>query len=109
MSWQAVSALAEQKRSRPAVARGNGTNDQVGAGSIPSLHDTLGADDIATHIDGTFVLLVKTTHGRYRRRCFMSVKAAENAARRATDAGHNATVVLAELRPVYRLAGGDAR
>lgn len=62
-------------------------------------------DEIAHHVDGTFVLVVKTAGGRYRRRCFFSAASAEKAARNAQQAGHDATVFLAELRPLWRLAG----
>jgi hypothetical protein len=66
-------------------------------------------DEIAQHVDGTFVLVVKVTGGKYRRRCFLSAASAEKAARNALEAGHNATVYLAELKPLWRLAGGDQR
>lgn len=63
-------------------------------------------DELARLIDGTFVVVVKATGGRYRRRAFLTAAAAEKAAAKATAAGHNATVYLAELRPVWRLIGG---
>lgn len=64
-------------------------------------------DDIAQHVGGTFVLVVETTAGRYRRRCFLTAAAAEKASKRALDVGHNATVYLAELRPLWRLQGHE--
>jgi hypothetical protein len=66
-------------------------------------------DEIAHHVDGTFILVVKVTGGKYRRRCFLSAASAEKAARNALEAGHNATVYLAELKPLWKLAGGDRR
>jgi hypothetical protein len=63
-------------------------------------------DDIAAHIDGTFVLVVRTTDDRYRRRCFLSAASAERAARNAQAAGHDAEVYLAELKPLWKLTGG---
>jgi hypothetical protein len=63
-------------------------------------------DDIAQHVDGTFVLVVKVTGGKYRRRCFMSAASAERAARNAVEAGHSATVFLAQLKPLWKLRGG---
>jgi hypothetical protein len=60
-------------------------------------------DDIAQHIDGAFVLVVKGNGGRYRRRCFLSAASAEKAARNALDAGHNAEVYLAQLKPLWKL------
>jgi len=54
------------------------------------------------------VLVVRVTgEDKYRRRCYLTAKAAENAARKATDRGENATVYLAELKPLFRLAGGS--
>jgi hypothetical protein len=64
-------------------------------------------DDIAAHIDGTFVLVVRTTDDRYRRRCFLSAASAERAARKAQAAGHEAEVYLAELKPLWKLTGGE--
>jgi hypothetical protein len=70
--------------------------------SLESLSDL---DLLAEHIDGAFVVIVKVSGGQYRRRCFLSVKAAENAARRATDRGETATVYLAELKPLWKVRG----
>jgi hypothetical protein len=64
-------------------------------------------DEIAHHVDGTFVLVVKVTGGKYRRRCFLSAASAEKAARNALEAGHDATVFLAELKPLWRLKSVD--
>jgi hypothetical protein len=64
-------------------------------------------DDIAQHVDGAFVLVVKLAGGKYRRRCFLTAASAERAARNAIDAGHNATVFLAELKPLWKLAGAS--
>jgi hypothetical protein len=74
-------------------------------------------DEIAHHVDGTFVLVVKVSGGKYRRRCFLSAASAERAARNASEAGHNAEVFLAELKPLWKLKpvapdldlGGDHR
>jgi hypothetical protein len=61
-------------------------------------------DAIAKHVDGTFVLVVKVSGGKYRRRCFLTAANAERAARNALEAGHNATVVLAQLKPLWKLS-----
>jgi hypothetical protein len=61
---------------------------------------------VAQHVDGCFVVVIRVTGGRYRRRCFLTVAAAERAARNAIEAGHNVEVFLAELKPLWRLAGG---
>jgi len=75
--------------------------------SLIPLTDSL--DAIAHHVDGTFVLVVRVTGGKYSRRCFMTAASAERAARNALDAGHNATVFLAQLKPLWKLAGGEHR
>jgi hypothetical protein len=62
-------------------------------------------DEIAAHVDGTFVLVVKGKAGRYRRRCFLTAASAERAARNAQAAGHPVEVYLAELKPFWRLTG----
>lgn len=57
------------------------------------------ADDLAGRVRGCFVLVVEPTPGRYRRRTFLSLAAAERAAGKAEAAGHVAQVVLG-LEPV---------
>lgn len=73
---------------------------------VPSTAEQWG--EFARHVDGAFVVVVRLTGGKYRRRCFLTVKAAENAARRAQERGENAVVVLSELKPLYRVTGGGA-
>lgn len=65
-------------------------------------------DVLAEQVAGAFVLVVHVTGGRYRRRCFLTAASAQRAADRALARGENATVYLAELRPLYRLIGGEA-
>ena len=91
-------------RNRPSLATG-AARMNLDNGSLAPVTDPL--DEIAHHIDGAFVLVVRVTGGRYRRRCFLSAASAERAARKALEAGHNAEVFLAELRPLWRLAGGE--
>jgi hypothetical protein len=93
-------------RSRPGEG-GSETTTNDGVKAI--LSPVAPLDEIAHHVDGTFVLVVKVTGGKYRRRCFLSSASAEKAARNALEAGHNATVYLAELKPLWKLAGGDRR
>lgn len=64
-------------------------------------------DELASVVNGTFVLVVEVADGQYRRRCFLSARAAERAARNATEAGHDAKVYLAELRPLWQLVAGE--
>jgi hypothetical protein len=83
--------------------------DPAGISASPSLLPVDLLDEIAHHVAGTFVVVVKVSGGKYRRRCFLSAASAEKAARNALEAGHNATVYLAELKPLWKLAGGDHR
>lgn len=72
----------------------------------PNPPEPRSADDwqaLADHISGTFVVLVMAGNNRYVRRCFMTIKAAQTAARRARERGQSSTVVLSELRPLYHL------
>ncbi len=92
------------RESHPA---GNRAAQKLDGDETSSSVDSLAPlDDIAQHVDGTFVVVVEVTAGQYRRRCFLTVKAAENAARRATDRGETATVYLAELKPLWKVRGG---
>ncbi len=65
-------------------------------------------DALAAHVDGAFVVVVQVTGDHYRRRCYLTAKAAEAAARKATDRGENATVYLAVLKPLWKIQGGVA-
>lgn len=71
---------------------------------------TVGTSDelqeYATAIDGAFAVVVRTAHGRYRRRVWLTLAPAERAVEKAIEAGHNAEIMIVELRPVYRVAGG---
>jgi hypothetical protein len=72
----------------------------AGISASPSLIHVDPLDEIAHHVDGTFVVVVRVTGGKYRRRCFLSAASAERAARNALEAGH---------KPLWKLAGGDRR
>jgi hypothetical protein len=63
-------------------------------------------DDLAQHVNGAFVVVVETTGGKYRRRCFLSAASAERSATNALAKGYNAKVYLAELKPPWKLVGG---
>lgn len=56
--------------------------------------------EVADLIEGTFVVLVITPQNRARRRCYLTLAAAQRAAERATDRGQFATVVLASVQPI---------
>lgn len=68
------------------------------------------ADEIARHVDGALVVVVEVSYGKYRRRCFLTAKAAERAVGNARRRGQSARVYLAELKPLYRVPmGGEPR
>lgn len=68
----------------------------------------LDLDALAAHVAGSFVVVVERCSGKYHRRCYLSAKSAENAARSALERGETATVYLAELTPLWRVASTDA-
>ena len=92
----------EVRRGRPR----QGSPIQLADPSLIPVADAL--DEIAAHVDGTLVVVVHVTGDKYRRRCFLSAKAAERAARNAQTAGHNTRVYLAQLKPLWRLKGGGS-
>ena len=51
-------------------------------------------------VAGVFVVVVTIEEESYRRRVYLTLKAAERASRQAAERGHTATVVLARLEPV---------
>lgn len=51
-------------------------------------------------VRGCLVVVVEMPGEKYRRRTFLTLKAAERACRRAEEAGHPASVVVARLEPV---------
>lgn len=74
----------------------------------PCLEDVDHLDDLARAIDGAFVVVVKVAGGKYRRRTFLTVASAQRAADNARALGHTATIYLSELRPLWRVVGGEA-
>ena len=76
-------------------------------GKVRLLRPADWVDELAQHVDGAFVLVVRVTGGKYRRRWFLTAASAERAARNAQAAGHNAEVFLAELKPLWKLTGGE--
>lgn len=95
---------------RPA---GNGANpeDQADGRSTASLPLTEvdALDALAKAVDGTFVVVVEHPGAKYRRRAYLTVASAERSAANARAKGHTVTVYLAELKPLWRLAGGGDR
>ena len=67
--------------------------------SLTPLTDPL--DQLDRHIDGAFVVIVRTSGGRIHRRCWLSVASAERHVRRAREAGHRVEIYL-ELKPIWR-------
>lgn len=105
MLWPSgVVAVAETKIGRPTENRAAKKSLTATDSSVADLGASW--DEIATHVDGAFVVLVRTSQGRYRRRVWLTLAPAERAAQKAIDAGHSATVILSELKPLYRITGG---
>lgn len=96
-----VRLLDHAKRNRPAA---NGAASNVITDGDSFSLDAL--DDNARYVDGAFVVVVEVTGGKYRRRCYLTAASAERAAHRATERGENATVYMAELKPLWKLQGG---
>ncbi|GAA1428488.1 hypothetical protein GCM10009616_08200 [Microlunatus lacustris] len=93
------------RRTREGRPRQDAPSLKLAHPSLDPVDDVL--DEIAQHVGGTFVLVVEISSGRYRRRCFLTAAAAEKAASKALAGGHNATVYLAELKPLWRLQGRE--
>lgn len=70
---------------------------------------TSDADDLARQAGGAFVAVVEVKGGKYRRRAYLTLASAERAARNAQAEGRSAVVYLAELKPLYRVVGGESR
>lgn len=62
--------------------------------------------DVREAVDGALVVVVTTPAGRYRRRVYLSLRAAEAAVDRAERRGQVARIVLCSLLPV-RVIGGE--
>jgi len=94
----------EERRPRQETAPTTSTKK-----STPSLPlETVDAlDALAKAVDGTFVVVVEHPGARYRRRAYLTVASAERSAANARAKGHNVTVYLAELKPLWRLVGGS--
>lgn len=99
--------MLENRNGRPTRAKVEAASVSTAikdGSTLPLRSDALAdLDSLAAHVDGTFVVVVKVNTGRYRRRCYLTAKAAENAASKATERGETATVYLAELKPLWRV------
>lgn len=90
--------MTRTRQSGPSLATGTASN--VCNTSTPILTEL---DAETTALARGLVVIVKTPAGHYRRRVFLSLAAAQRAAEAAANRGQVATVVLAELVPVYRV------
>jgi len=98
-------------KERPAANGAHPQADQAGgrSGVSLALTEVDALDALAKAVDGTFVVVVEHPGARYRRRAYLTVASAERSAANARAKGHTVTVYLAELRPLWRLAGGAGR
>jgi hypothetical protein len=92
---------SEQSDSRPPAKETGHHNTSTGTRLIES-GDKL--QELAEYIDGAFVVLLRYPSGRRHRRCFLTLRAADHAAKMALARGQAVEVVLAELRPLFRVA-----
>lgn len=77
----------------------SGPPECTDAAPLPPLH-RFTPEDAAAVAGGAFVVVVHLYGDRHRRRVFLTLAAAERAARRAEDAGHVAHVLLARVVPL---------
>jgi hypothetical protein len=84
----------------PPAGAGRSSNNLLAGGAASESNRQARQDRAAAQVRGCFVTAVSTSDGHYRRRCFLSLKAAERAVERAEAAGHEATGVLCRLVPV---------
>ncbi|TDT30882.1 hypothetical protein [Naumannella halotolerans] len=96
--------LSSENRSRPA---GNRAANKINAGT-GSTYSVVDLDAMAAQVDGAFVVLVRVADDRYRRRVFLTVKSAENHARKAQQRGQDARIFLCELKPLVKVCGLEA-
>lgn len=110
--------LPDHKEVRPRLGT-EGDTENTGGRSTPIVPDSDDArrlargvlaelDDLANVVDGTFVVVVEHPGAKYRRRCFLSAASAQRSARAAQARGLNSTVYMAELKPLWRITGGEA-
>jgi hypothetical protein len=85
----------------PPGGESQGADKSIDSSSLIPVTDPL--DDLAAHVNGTFVVVVRAQGLWYRRRCFLSVSAAQKAARNAAERGYTVEVFLAKLKPLWRL------
>ena len=90
-----VRLLDPRHASAPGGGTEGGRDDQVAGRSRSIL-----PSEAAACTDGSLVVVVRTPAGRYRRRVFLTLAAAERARDRAQDAGHDAEIVLCRLTPM---------
>lgn len=100
---------AERRRPLP----GSGAHDpghevdtpRIRPAGLAHLHVADDADRAAESVNGMFVAVVSVTTDKVRRYPYATLAAAQRRVDRAREAGHEASVVLAELRPVFYVAG----
>lgn len=85
-------------RKSPGDQAGAIPKDNAGSGVRFSLTEL---DALALRIDGAFIVIAQVAAGRYHRRPYFTLRAAENAVRNANARGQSARIVLAQLKPAY--------
>lgn len=83
--------------------QGGGSSSAVQAGEATDEATRLLPVQHARHaprVRGGFAVVTETPDHKYRRRLYLSLSAAEKAAKRAEAAGYSAEVILCRLEPV---------
>lgn len=93
--------LPSNVKRRPGKAANQESPGQDDSSIIPHLAAKL--VDYEPAFEPTLVLVVTFPDGKSRRRVLLSAHAADKAIKRARERGHEATVHLAELKPVKAL------
>lgn len=91
--------LPENRSGRPHPRNGHPEQTQTLTLSVPA------ADEWLAHIDGLIVVRLEMPGGKYRRRTFLSVSAAQRAIRNAQERGLNGRAYLCEARPLFEFRG----
>jgi hypothetical protein len=94
--------LPEHDEGGPWQDRPTASANAIVSHSVAVLTDV---DAIAEHLSGKFVVQLQIEDDKYRTTVYQSVKAAENAVRRANRRGKRAHVTLCQLLPVGVVTG----
>lgn len=81
-------------------AKRNAPASNEGVPNNPTATDSTRRDESSLAPVAGYAMLLHTGHGRYRRRLFLTLAAAERAVERARDRGQYAELILVRVVPV---------